>query len=407
MRNTLLPLLTTLAVQVLVSMAAFTVPVFAPAAAAEIGISPGYTGVFVSLIYGAGMLSSLVSGDLIKRLGAIRVSQYCLVACTVGLALTALGAIPMLILGALAIGVGYGQVTPASSHILARTTEPEMMSLVFSLKQTGVPIGGALAGALVPLLVLWGGWRESCVIVAIACTVVAALAQNSRALYDDDRKAGHRVHFGSITGSLRMTLRDPALRRLAVSSFFFASVQLCLISYLVTFLSQDLGYSLLSAGLMLSVAQGGGIVGRIIWGAAAGRVVGPVRLLALLGCAMGLASILTGFFTAHWPLVVILVVSAIFGATAIGWNGVFLAEVAKLAPPGRAAIATGGALFFTYFGVFVGPTVFALLVEHGLSYRGAFIAVAVPVLASGARLFWTGRDEALSATNGAVKREQA
>ena len=77
-----------------------------------------------------------------------------------------------------------------------------------------------------------------------------------------------------------------------------------------------------------------------------------------------------------------------FGATAIGWNGVYLAEVARQAPRGRAGEATGGTLFFTFSGVLVGPPIFAFLVEGGVSYSVAFLLVAVPALVCGLILLW-------------------
>jgi len=81
-------------------------------------------------------------------------------------------------------------------------------------------------------------------------------------------------------------------------------------------------------------------------------------------------------------------VCAAFGGTAIGWNGVYLAEIARKAPPGKAGLATGGALFFTYFGVLLGPPAFAFLVEGGLGYPAAFLLVAAPPLACGLWLLW-------------------
>ena len=50
-----------------------------------------------------------------------------------------------------------------------------------------------------------------------------------------------------------------------------------------------------------------------------------------------------------------------FGATAVGWNGVFLAEIASLAPRERISDATGGSAFFTFLGVVVTPPLFHLV----------------------------------------------
>lgn len=142
----------TTAVQALVSMAALTPPVFATVATEDVGLPESFIGYYTSLVYFGAMLTTLVSGGAISRFGAMRVSQGCLLLCFAGLAAVAAMQPGLLVLmgviGALVLGLGYGPVTPASSHILARTTRPERRGVVFSIKQTGVPIGGMLAGCL-------------------------------------------------------------------------------------------------------------------------------------------------------------------------------------------------------------------------------------------------------------------
>ena len=388
MRSTVFPLAATLTIQSLVSMAVVTVPVLAPAASAELGISGGLVGVFIAIAYGASMAVSLVAGALVLRFGAIRQSQACLVVCAIGLACVASGHLGLIVAGALLIGAGYAPVTPASSHVLAKTTPPDMMSLVFSLKQTGVPLGGAAAGAIVPTLVLWAGWRFAALAVAAACILTVFVAQPLRASLDADRQPARRLSVAGMADMLRFTLRAGAVRRLAFCSFFFAALQLCLVTYLVTFLATGIGFSLVQAGFMLAVAQVGGVVARIAWGALADRSGRPMMLLGVIALAMAAAALATAAFTPAWSSTGIAIVCAAFGATAIGWNGVYLAQVARLAPPGHASIATAGTLFFTYAGVLVGPAAFALLVEGGFTYPAAFVIVAVPSAACGLWLLW-------------------
>jgi MFS family permease len=242
MRSTLFPLGATLAVQMLVAMAVVTVPVLAPVAAIDAGVSAGYVGLFVAIVYGASMVSSLVSGNLIQKYGPIRVSQLCLISCAAGLACV-VGATPALIVGgAVLLGFGYGPVTPASSHLLSQSTPPHMMSLIFSLKQTGVPLGGALAGAVVPSLVLLWGWRVAALVVGMVCIATAALAQPIRHSLDAERASATRIRFAGALDPLRFTIAHPAIRRLALCSFFFASIQVCLTTYLVTYLTSQVGY---------------------------------------------------------------------------------------------------------------------------------------------------------------------
>ena len=383
MRSTVLPLVATLAVQALVSMASITVPVLAPAAANDIQVSAGYIGLYVALVYLGSMLASAASGDLIRRIGAIRVSQWCLLLCAAGLALLTVGTPVALVASALLIGVGYGPVTPASSHILAKTTPPHMMSFVFSVKQTGVPVGGALAGLVVPSIVLIGGWRLAAYAVAALCVLTAFLAQPIRRDNDADREPTRPITPRGPVRALALVATDPAVRRLSTCSFFFSALQLCLVTYLVTYLTSQLGYSLVQAGVMLSVAQGGGIVARIGWGAVADRSRRPAAILGAVGCAMAVASVAMALSSPEWPRGLMAVLCAAFGGTAIGWNGVFLAEVAREAPQGKTVEATGGALFFTFFGVLIAPPLFALIVESGGGYAAAFATVAVAPLLCG------------------------
>lgn len=407
MRSTLAPLATTLAIQALVSMAVVTVPVLAPEAASETGISASYAGIFIALVYGASMASSMISGPLVQRFGAIRVSQACLAACAMGLAGVALGALPLFIVSALLLGMGYGPVTPASSHILAKSTPPERMALIFSLKQTGVPIGGALAGALIPTLVLWHGWRTAALWVAAACIATALLAQTFRDTLDSDRNPAKPLVVASLAGPLRYTLGDPGLRRLALCSFFFAALQLCLMTFLVTYLMLDTGLSLVSAGIMLMLAQVGGAIARVVWGAVSDRWGRPTRVLGGMALAMGAAAVACACFTAQWPLALIAVVCVAFGATAVGWNGVYLAQVARLAPPGKAGDATGGALAFTYAGVLFGPPIFTLLVGRGVGYAAAYVLLAAPSVVCGLVLLWhdKAKNETGSKTPGATGKQ--
>src|SRR5438477_401821 len=84
-------------------------------------------------------------------------------------------------LAPLTIGFGYGPITPASSHILARTAPPSRMALTFSIKQTGVPAGAALAGAALPILALRYGWHAAFALVAMLGVAVASTGQITRA----------------------------------------------------------------------------------------------------------------------------------------------------------------------------------------------------------------------------------
>ncbi|WP_353236089.1 MFS transporter [Diaphorobacter ruginosibacter] len=399
MKSTWIPLAVTLAIQSMVAMALLTLPVMAPEAASSLGVSPALVGVYVAIVYGGAMFASLAAGTAVKRWGAIRVSQLGLLLCAFGLALCAVSSVVAIAIGALLIGLGYGPITPASSHLLAKTTAPERMSLVFSVKQTGVPLGGVFAGAIVPGAALMLGWQGALLVAAAANLLCAAIAQPLCRSLDADRDSAQPLVLGSLSQPIRLVLKHPALRMLAACSFVFSMVQLSLTTYLVTYLHDALAYTLIAAGAVLSVAQVGGIAGRVLWGWVADRYMGARNMLAALAALMAVSAIAAAMFSADMPPLLIMAVLVVFGATAIGWNGVYLAEVARQAPAGLASVATGGTLAITFLGVVLGPPVFGAMVELSGTYRISFALLAVPTLACCVLLLLGRKSERLSAAS--------
>ena len=385
------PLLLTLVIQAMVAMALLTLPVIAPVVAQTLQVSPALVGLYVSVTYAGAMVATLMGGATVARMGAIRVSQWGLVLCAVGLALCAVPWLPAMVLGAVFIGLGYGPITPASSHLLARTTPKAQMSLVFSIKQTGVPLGSMLAGAIVPPLALLIDWQLSMLVVAALCLVCAGVSQSLRAELDSDRQADLHIRWGSLIEPIRMVLTHRALLTMAACSFMFSMVQLSLTTYLVTFLHDDLSYGLVAAGLALSVTQLGGIGGRVAWGYVADRWLGPRRMLLLLASMMAVCALASAFLTTDTPHAVVIAILVGFGASAIGWNGVYLAEVARRAPPGMASMATGGTLAFTFLGVVLGPPMFGALSGLFGTYRAGFVGLMVMASISGTVLYFSQR----------------
>lgn len=381
--NSWLPLAITLAIQAMVAMGLLTLPAMAPKVAQAVGVSAAYIGLYIAVAYVGAMTASLASGAAVVRYGSIRVSQVGLLVCAAGLALCAVPAWPVIALGALLVGLGYGPITPASSHLLARTTPGHRMSLVFSIKQTGVPLGGALAGALVPGLQQWAGWQRALLVVAAANVLCALLAQSLRAGFDDDREPGRRLGLGHFLEPVRLVLGHPQLRMLSACSFVFSIVQLSLTTYLVTFLTDSLAYGLVAAGFVLAVSQVGAVMGRVLWGWVADRWLGARRMLALLTLVMALSTLATAALQPHLPGLVVPVVLFVFGASGIGWNGVYLAEVARQAPEGKAGVATGGTLAITFLGVVLGPPAFGAISGLAGSYRAGYAALALPLALCG------------------------
>ena len=363
-RATALVVCVTTLVQALATLCTLVPAAIAPELAVAFGVPASMIGYQVSLIYFGAIITSLVGGVLIRRLGALRTSQMALGFAGTGLALSAAPSMIVFAIGSVMVGFGYGLTNPSAAHLLMRISRPENRNFIFSLKQTGVPLGAVCAGLASPSLALALGWQAAFLILAAITLGVIALIQPLRQSWDRDRDPTAPLSQNP-TEDLGMIWRHPALRLISLSAFCFSAVQVSLSAFAVTMLVEDLAYGLVQAGIVLSVLQVAGALGRVTWGGVADWLRDGNRVLLGVALIAAAAGFLTMVLEPGGSLLLVYVVLCLFGLSAIGWNGVFLAEVARMAPQGRVSNATGGALVPTYAGVMVGPATFAAL--HGFS----------------------------------------
>jgi MFS family permease len=377
----------TLAVQALTSMALAVPAVLAPVAAGDFGEVPSAVGQWVGFSYMVAMFAGLASGTLVGRHGPVRVLQAAALGVALGLAVSAGTHVALLLACGALLGAAHGLVNPASSAILSAAAPARVRSMIFSIKQTGVPVGGAIAGMLVPVMLLWTSWQYAVLALALLAAAFIAVLVPFRRAYDSDRRPDPRMHPRRFAAPVAEVWANRPILELALVSGVYSAVQISFITYLVSYLKLELAYSLVAAGLMFSTAQIAGVLGRVLWGAVADRLYEPRWVLAMLGLTMALCGVAAALFTADWPFLAVLAVCVLYGATAVGWNGVFLAEVARLAPEGRVAIVTGGTQFFTFAGVLIGPPVFGAIAAATGSYSTGFVVIAALPLAASIGLF--------------------
>ena len=152
------------------------------------------------------------------------------------------------------------------------------------------------------------------------------------------------------------------------------------------YLTEELRLHLIQAGVVFAFVQGGGVFGRVLWGLMADRWLTTRKLLASLGLLMTVCLLAVIAMTPSWPLITIIAVGIVLGASSFGWNGILLSEVARLAPDGKIGDATGGVQFAMFGGVVVAPPCFGAAVTLTHSYTPAFLGLVALSLAAGVYL---------------------
>ena len=378
--------------QALASMAALVLPVVAPEMSAELGVPASLIGAYAIFLYGISFFASLGCGGYIQRYGPLRMSQVALLCLGTGLLLSALGVVWLIPIAAMIIGIGTAVSTPCSTDILARLSPAKQAPLVFSIKQTGVPVGGIIVGLLVPYLALRLGWRSAFLSTGLMCWLYALALQPLRATYDTERRSGYGFSFLAVWNLFRRVLSERKYRELALTLWAFVGVQALFGAFFVTFLVQGLDYELALAGQIFAGAQAVSIVARVLWGWLSTRSVTPKTMLALFGLVIAGSSVATGLFTKDWSAAAVAAVAFVYAASAISFHGVLISEIARLAPVSEIGPISGGVLSFAMMGMMIYPAIFGLLLQLTDSYMYGFLFAAVPALAVSAKLFRRRRD---------------
>lgn len=369
------------AAQIASAMGIAIFPVIAPHLAKMLGVDASYVGYQMSILFGAAMLMSGFVGTVVLRWGACRAMQCSLWLCAAGMIAGLTGHLYMMPLAAVFSGASTALAAAGAAHLLFRFGPPQHRNLIFSIKQTGVPLGWATIALIAPVLTVAFSWRVSLLAVLAYSVAGALLLERWRRHWDDDRNPRAAAQTRMLSGVV-VLWRYPTLRYLAMAGFFFSFVQLCIGSFTVNLLVQEGGYGLVAAGAMLSLIQVAGMAGRLGFGWIADRsgraiaVLVVTSLLAAAGCMVSL------FISGAWPVPVLAVFYVLLGIVAYGWNGVMHAQIARLSPQGMVSVATGGMMVWIFAGILVGPALFAAAYRGIGSYTTTFGVLTLVALAS-------------------------
>jgi MFS family permease len=379
------PLLATLAVQTLATMALYSVPTVAPEIALGLHVSGTLVGDFVATAYGVGIISALLAPGLVRKYGGVRATQAVLLAAAGMLTMAALGhGVAGLALAAVVLGLGYGAAAPASTHLLVPQTPRPVFNLVMSFRQIGVPLGGVLAALVLPPIVLAAGWRVALLAEVIPILLLIVAMEFPRRRWDHDREPYRRVLGVGLIQPFTL-LAEPRFRRLSIATFAYAAVSLCLVAFMTVQLTSVVGIDLVLAGQVLATYQIAGSVSRPIWGWIADRFITPAQTLAVLGFGMATTACVTGFYAHGWPAWAMLTNALVAGATSGGYTGVAYAEYAALGGARRTeAAGLGTAIMFG--GSMVVPPIFGWSVAAWGGFQQSYLICAAAALISGCLL---------------------
>ena len=364
-----------LAVQTVINIGPMGLPAIAPLIRDDLNLSLTQAGSFLSAYYVGPILMSFPAGWLADRWGIRRTMVAGQVVIALGLLAAAFAPSFAVLVGlTIVAGVGYGMLNPTTTKAIIAWFPHRHRATAVGLKQTGLPFGGVLGAAALPLVGLALGWRAALISSAAAILIFCFVTL----LFYRDPPDLVRPSAAGALSMVRTVLASPALWWVALATLIFAGLQTVWLSFLVLYLHEIVGLSLVVAAGYLAQAQVTGILGRVVFGLLSDRVFGGRRRIVLfvagvgsMACSITMAA--TGPGTPPWLLSIL---TLVFGFVGIGWNGVQHTLMAELAGARAAGTAVGLGLAVSSLGVTLGPPVFGWAVERIGSYRGAWVGLA-------------------------------
>ncbi len=363
------------------------IPALVPLIQEDLKLSRTEVGLISSVLNGGVACAAIAAGKAADRIGERLIMAYGAMA----IGLIAMGMNWTASFGALLfvlflIGLATATSTPAGSKAVAGWFSGRERGTAMGIRQTGIPLGGAIAALSLPSMALNFGWRR-----ALAGAGLVAVGMGFTALHLYKEPSG-----ANIPGSIRpaMGIKDLLLMSeiwaVLIYVFILSGAQWCYLTYMELYLTQTLHFQLKVAATLLALGQLCGTGGRIGWGMVSDRLLGGRRrpVLLLVGFLAIVMTLGISLFSSETPFALVSSVVALMGLTVMGWNGLYLALVSELVGTRVAGLSIGLSNTGAFLGIVALPPLFGFLVDQTGSYRLAWMGLAGMILVALSVLPW-------------------
>jgi sugar phosphate permease len=348
-------------------------PVLGPALQDRYDLSLSAVGVAFSSVWIGPIATLLPWGLLSDRIGERIVLASGLAGCGVLVAVAGWAGSFWLLVALLTMAGALGaSVNAASGRAVMQWFSADQRGLALGVRQTAIPIGGAVAALALPVVNSAAGLKASFLFlgaVCIGCALFAGIAVREAV----------RTEAALDADDVEWTLRDKRLWILSAGSDLYLVGQVALLSFFVLFLHDQHGLSDAAAAAGLAVMQVGAIVTRISAGQISDALGARIRPLRWIGLASSAGVLLTAVLT-NAPVAVVLPVMVVAGAVSMAWNGLSVTAAAELAGLARSGAAIGFQQTTLSVTGLIVPVAFASVVDSTSWEAGFGLAAVGPFL---------------------------
>lgn len=357
----------------------------------QFSLSQFETGLIVSAVNIGPIFSMLIFGNLMDKYGerwVVGIGSI-LLGINVLIAYTTNSYVLLLII-LMFVGIWYGTAQPGGSSAIIKWFPNKHRGLAMGIRQTGIPIGGALASAILPYFFFRYGLSSAILVQAI----MAILGGSIFLTFYKDLKGNKnsKKQYGFME-KINKIKNNSELYPVFFIGTTMVSLQLIIVAHLMSYLTNTLQISLNLSGLFLSLSLVGGMFGRVIlaWISDSifkGNRSRPLQLTIWL-TVVTIACLV--FFTTSIPVWIISLLCFLLGFLGIGWFSLFIVLVSEKSNPNFIGLTVSFALTLNQIFIVISPSLFGILVDYFKSYNIPFFLLALFIFIGGIWLRVTER----------------
>jgi predicted MFS family arabinose efflux permease len=325
-------------------------------------LSAAETGLLITASYAAPLFSLLFVGDLLDRKSERLIIGIGAVVLFAAFALAATSAsYAVLLLWLFVAGLGYSATQPGGSKSVSAWFRGDRLGLAMGIRQAGLPLGGAVAAAILPAVAAAWSWRAAFVAGATAALAGGlAFALIYRPPPGETEAAGKRAPL--TFAAVAALLREPWMRNAVIAGLALVSAQYGILTWLMLYLRDHAHIALTRGAFFLSLAQAAGVLGRVGLAASSDRTPGlRFRLLGLSMIAVAGGVLVLMFVPPQTPEPALAMLAAWLGFFGLGWYGPWVAYLAETAPAGKVGLTLGAAMALNQLGIIAAPPLLGLV----------------------------------------------
>ncbi|BAI75713.1 major facilitator superfamily protein (plasmid) [Azospirillum sp. B510] len=288
----------------------------------------------------------------------------------------------VLLAGLFVMGIGYSTAQPGGSKAISSWFPKNQRGLAMGIRQAGLPLGGAVAAGILPMITARFDWRAAFVVsavVALGGGVLFACFYKS----PPASVASPAARPPTTLSYLVAMLRQPYMRRIMWSGASLVMAQYGILIFMVIYFKESLGLSLQYGTVLLLSCQVSGACGRVFlagWSdhSRAGRLL---PIITSMGAVIAGFVVLL-FLPTNTPYPVLLLIAVWLGFFGFGWYGPWVAYVSESAPPDRVGLAIGTAMAVNQISIIGTPPLLGLLCDASGTYAAPWALLIVCLGAS-------------------------